>query len=200
VRPALEAAQLARVVAEARACRICAHALPLGANPVLRAAAGASLLIVGQAPGARVHASGLPWKDASGDRLRDWLGLSRELFYDESRIAILPIGFCYPGRNAAGADLPPRPECAPAWHGRIRPLMRRVRLTLLVGSYAQRFYLGAARAGSVAQTVRQFDRFLPDFVPLPHPSWHTRSWATRHAWFESRVLPEVRALVRAALE
>jgi len=142
--------RLAAVLAEARACTACDAELPHSPRPVLRAAAGARLMIVGQAPGTRVHETGIPWNDRSGDRLRDWLGLDRATFYDERRIAIVPMGFCFPGQDAKGGDLPPLKRCAPLWHPKLRPLLPRLTLTLLVGSYAQAYYLGAARQPGAA--------------------------------------------------
>lgn len=188
------------VLAEARSCRVCAPHLPLGPRPVLRASATARLLIVGQAPGTKVHATGIPWNDRSGDRLREWLGLDRDTFYDESRIAIVPMGFCYPGVDAQGGDKPPRHECGPLWHPRIRPLVPRVGLTLLIGQYAQRFYLGAARRPSMSETVAAWRDYLPDFLPLPHPSWRNTAWLRRNPWFEAELLPVLRERVRELLE
>ncbi len=190
---------LPELLAEVRACRACAAHLPLGPRPVLRAAASARLLIVGQAPGTRVHATGVPWNDPSGDRLRDWLDIGRDAFYDAARIAIVPMGFCYPGRDGNGGDLPPRPECAPLWHARLRALLPRVELTLLVGRYAQAYYLGARAGKRMAETVRAWRGFLPDFMPLPHPSWRARGWVARNPWFEAEVVPGLRAEKRRAL-
>ncbi len=190
---------LAELLAEVRACRACAAHLPLGPRPVLRAAASARLLIVGQAPGTRVHATGVPWNDPSGDRLRDWLDIGRDAFYDAARVAIVPMGFCYPGRDGNGGDLPPRPECAPLWHARLRALLPRVELTLLVGRYAQAYYLGARAGKRMAETVRAWRGFLPDFLPLPHPSWRTRGWVARNPWFEAEVVPALRAETRLLL-
>lgn len=187
-----DADRLADLLAEIRACDVCAAHLPLGPRPVLRASPTARLLIVGQAPGTRVHASGVPWDDASGDRLRSWLALDREAFYDERRIAIVPMGFCYPGTAARGGDLPPRPECAPLWHGRLAALMPRVELTLLVGSHAQAWYLGKNRGATMTATVADWRRHLPRFLPLPHPSWRNTGWLRRNPWFESELLPELR--------
>lgn len=187
---------LARVLREARACTLCADRLPLGPRPVLRASATARLLIVGQAPGTRVHATGIPWNDPSGDRLRDWLGLERDVFYDESRVAIVPMGFCYPGRDANGADRPPIPDCAPTWHPRIVPALKEVRLTLLVGAYAQRHYLGARGEPTVARTVERWPAYLPAYFPLPHPSWRTTGWERARPWFRRDLLPELRDRVR----
>ena len=186
---------LAATLAEVRGCRVCAAHLPLGPRPVLRAAATARLLIVGQAPGTRVHATGIPWNDRSGDRLRDWLALDRDTFYDESRIAIVPMGFCYPGVDRRGADRPPRPECAPLWHPRLRPLLPEVRLTLLVGRYAHAYYLGKRRKATVDRTVAAWPEYLPAFLPLPHPSWRNTGWLKRNPWFAADLLPDLRRLV-----
>jgi uracil-DNA glycosylase len=179
---------------EARACRVCAHHLPHEPRPVLRAAASARLLIVGQAPGRRVHESGIPWNDPSGDRLRAWLDMPREDFYDESRVGIVPMGLCYPG-TVDGADLPPRPECAPLWQRRVRSHLPHIGLTLLVGAYAQAFHLGARRRASMTKTVGAFGDYLPDFLPLPHPSWRNTAWLRRNPWFEADLLPVLRARV-----
>lgn len=188
---------LADVAAAARACRLCAESLPLGPRPVLRAGPDARLLIVGQAPGTRAHETGLPWNDASGDRLRDWMGIGRDAFYDETRVALVPMGLCYPGRLPRGGDRPPRPECAPTWHARLRAGLPRIELTVLAGAYAQRHYLGSRGGASVAATVAAWRRFLPDRLPLPHPSWRTRGWVARNPWFETDLLPELQARVAA---
>jgi uracil-DNA glycosylase len=187
------------LLARARACHVCAAELPLGPRPVFRLAESARLLIVGQAPGTKVHATGIPWNDPSGDRLRGWLALDRDAFYDTARIAILPTGLCYPGRLPQGGDAPPRPECAPLWHPPLRARLRNLRVTLLVGSYAQAHDLGARRATSMTETVRRFADYLPEFFVLPHPSWRTLGWARRNPWFEQEVIPELRKRVRAAL-
>jgi len=187
-----------RLLTEVRSCRICEAHLPNAPRPVLRASPTASLLIVGQAPGRRVHESGIPWNDPSGDLLRKWLLLARDEFYDEHRIAIIPVGFCYPGTGDSG-DLPPRPECAPHWHPRLRAQLPAIRLTLLVGSYAQGYYLGARRKNTLAQTVRARSEYLPEFFPLPHPSPRNRRWMKNNAWFERDVLPQLRKRVKACL-
>lgn len=187
--------ELLRALREARDCTLCAPRLPLGPRPVLRASVTARLLIVGQAPGTRVHATGIPWNDPSGDRLRDWLGLDRDTFYDETRIAIVPMGLCYPGRDPRGGDRPPRPECAPLWQPRIRALLPELRLTLLVGAHAQALYLKGRRPGGLTETVAAWRSFLPEFLPLPHPSWRNTAWLTRHQWFASELLPELRRRV-----
>lgn len=193
------APDLEGLVAAARACRVCAAQLPLGPRPVLRAEATARLLIVGQAPGTKVHETGIPWNDPSGERLRDWLAVDRETFYDAARIAIVPMGFCYPGRDSRGGDRPPRRECAPLWHPPLRAALPEVALTLLVGQYAQAFYLGARRRGSLSETVRAWRDVLPEFLPLPHPSWRNTGWLKRHPWFAAELLPELRARVHALL-
>jgi uracil-DNA glycosylase/uncharacterized protein YeaO (DUF488 family) len=189
---------LPRLLAEIRACRICADTLPLGPRPVLQAGHGARLLIVGQAPGTKVHASGVPWDDASGKRLREWLGIDRETFYDPSQVALVPMGFCYPGRGTGG-DNPPRPECAPLWHARLFALLPDVQLTLLVGQYAQRWFLGARRKASLTDTVEAWREYAPEYVPLPHPSPRNTHWFQRHTWFEHDVLPGLRERVAATL-
>jgi uracil-DNA glycosylase len=191
-------AQFRRLLSEVRACRICEAHLPNPPRPVLRASPTSRLLIVGQAPGRRVHESGIPWNDPSGNLLREWLRLDRDAFYDERRIAIIPVGFCYPGTGESG-DLPPRPECAPHWHSRLRARLPAVRLTLLVGSYAQAYYLGARRKKTLAETVRARSEYLPEFFPLPHPSPRNRLWMKNNAWFEREALPQLRRRVNACL-
>lgn len=165
---------------------------------MLQASADARLLIIGQAPGSRVHASGIPWDDDSGERLRDWTGISRETFYDAAKVAMVPMGLCYPGKGNGG-DLPPRRECAPLWHDRLRAAMPRVRLTLLVGQYAHKGYLPPPLRPSVTEAVRRFDAAPKDLFPLPHPAWRSRLWMQRHPWFEADVLPVLRVRVREAL-
>ena len=190
---------LGALLAETRACRLCAKHLPLGPRPVLRARATARLLIVGQAPGTKVHESGVPWNDASGERLRAWLALPPEVFYDEARVAIVPMGFCYPGRDARGGDLPPRPECAPEWHPRLLAHLGRLGLTLLVGGYAQKYYLGRRAKGSVTATVAAWRDYLPGYLPTPHPSWRTTGWLNKNPWFEAELVPELRRRVGALI-
>lgn len=190
---------LQRVVAEARACTLCAKELPLGPRPVLRVAPEARVLLVGQAPGTKVHASGLPFDDASGERLRDWMGIDRAEFYGNPRLAILPSGLCYPGRDARGGDKPPMKICAPTWHPRLRPLLPNVALTLLVGGYAQVFYLGQRRKESLTATCQAWRDYLPEYLALPHPSWRNTGWLKRHPWFEREVVPELRRRMRMLL-
>ncbi|MEO9130027.1 MAG: uracil-DNA glycosylase family protein [Sphingomonas sp.] len=177
------------LLARVRACDACGDALPLGPRPVLQLSSTAKILIASQAPGTRVHASGIPFDDPSGDRLRAWMGLTKEEFYDASRIAILPMGLCYPGRSKQGGDAPPRPECAPLWRDLLLDQLPALSLTLLVGTYAQNHVLGSGR---MAERVRSFHFHLPDYFPLPHPSWRSGIWATRNPWFEADVVPQLR--------
>jgi uracil-DNA glycosylase len=188
---------LDRLLAEVRACTRCAAALPLGPRPVLRGSATARLLIISQAPGTAVHQTGLSFNDRSGDRLRFWLGIDRATFYDEARIAIMPMGLCYPGRAPAGGDLPPRPECAPLWHERVLRRLPAVALTLLVGSYAIEHYLPGHP--SMTAAVAAWRDALPRFLPLPHPSWRTTAWERKNPWFGEELLPELRRRVAALL-
>jgi uracil-DNA glycosylase len=180
---------------EAKACTACADRLPHAPRPVFLVGRAARLLIVGQAPGRRVHQTGVPWNDPSGDVLRAWLGMDRAAFYDTARIALVPVGLCYPG-TVDGVDLPPCPRCAPLWQPRFRAALPHVRLTLLVGSYAHAYYLGKARGRSVGETVRAWRRYLPGFLPLPHPSWRNRGWLQRNPWFEREVIPALRKRVK----
>lgn len=183
------------LLAQVRACRVCEDVLPLGPRPVFQMLPSARILIASQAPGSKVHASGIPFSDPSGNRLRDWMGFSEERFHDAETIAILPMGLCYPGRKASG-DAPPRPECAPLWRDRLLAAMPAIRLTLLVGSYAQNYTLGA---GGVTERVRDFSAYLPRYFPLPHPSWRVTVWSRKHPWFEAEVLPALRAAIQQAL-
>lgn len=189
-----DAPALAALLEEIRACRLCAAQLPLGPRPVLRASASARLLVVGQAPGTRVHASGIPWDDASGKRLREWLGMDPATFYDETRVAIVPMGFCYPGTGASG-DLPPRPECRRTWHPRLLPLLPHIEFTLLIGQYAQAHFLGARRKASLTETVRAWREYWPEWLPLPHPSPRNVGWFKANPWFADEVLPALRERV-----
>jgi uracil-DNA glycosylase len=187
---------------EVGACRICRDSplgppLPHDPRPVLRPSATARICICSQAPGVRVHASGMPFTDPSGDRLRAWLQLCPEEFYDQARIAIVPMGFCFPGHDSAGGDLPPRKECARSWHARLFTAMPQLELVLLVGSYAQRWHLGEAGRGTMTEIVASWRTLLaarsrPRYVPLPHPSWRNNAWITAHPWFERELLPHLR--------
>lgn len=181
--------KLIRLLDEISRCRHCAD-LPLGPNPVLRAASSARVLVIGQAPGTKVHATGIPWNDPSGDRLREWMGLDRETFYDTSRIAIIPMGLCYPGKSRSG-DLPPRPECAPKWHPALFALLPNIQLTLLIGQYAQNYYLGKSK-DTLTDRVKNFEKYLPHYFPLVHPSPRNTLWLKRNPWFEDDVIPALR--------
>ena len=192
------ARELDALLREIRACRLCEAHLPLGPRPVLAASASARLLIVSQAPGARVHETGIPWNDASGRRLREWLQLDEAMFYDARRVAIVPMGFCYPGRAGSG-DAPPRPECRATWHPRLLPLLREVEFTLSIGQYAQAWCLGARRKATLTETVCAWREYLPDNMPLPHPSPRNVGWFKANPWFEAEVLPALRERVHAVL-
>lgn len=192
------AGALDRLVSEIAACRVCAHALPHEPRPVVWVRADARILIAGQAPGRRVHETGLPWNDPSGDRLRAWLQMDRETFYDKGNIAVAAMGFCYPG-TVKGADLPPRPECAPLWRPRLLPLLKNIRLKLLVGAHAHRYHLGVAVKGTLGETVRAWRDYPADVMPLPHPSWRNSAWLKRNPWFETELLPELQRRVSSAL-
>ena len=183
---------------EITACRLCEAHLPAGIRPVTQFSSTARLLIVGQAPGSKVHASGIPWDDASGDRLREWTGLTRAQMYDPAQVAMMPMGFCYPGK-ASGGDKPPRRECAPQWHERVLDELPRNRLTLLVGTYAQAYYLPQVRRLSMTDRIRRWREFLPDTIPLPHPAWRSAIWMKKHPWFERDILPELRRRVAAQI-
>lgn len=191
---------LESLLAEVRACRICEAHLPLGPRPILRARESARILIAGQAPGTRVHETGIPWNDPSGDRLRAWLHVDRETFYDESCIAIIPSGFCYPGRNPRGGDLPPRPECAEHWLQPLLELLPHIELTILAGTYAQRLHLGERIKPSLTETVHAWREYAPNYVPLPHPSFRNNMWLKKNPWFEHDVLPYLRNRVHENLD
>ena len=175
---------------EIKSCTICAEHLPLGPRPIVQFSAKSRILIIGQAPGTKVHASGVPWDDDSGDRLRDWLGLDKDRFYDPDAVALMPMGFCYPGK-ASGGDAPPRKECAPQWHDKVLATLPDDRLTLLVGSFAQAAYLPETRKLSLTERVKRSAQFAP-FLPLPHPSWRVRMWIAKNPWYESETLPALR--------
>lgn len=201
--------ELDDLVAAIRACRVCVERplgrpLPHAPRPVLRASANARLAVCSQAPGTRVNASGVPFTDPSGDRLRAWMGVSPEEFYDVARVAIVPMGFCFPGQDAKGGDLPPRSECAALWHRRLFATMPQIELVLAVGSYAQAFHLGEARGKTLQETMLHWREHLtsrrrPRVLPLPHPSWRNNAWLTRNPWFEAELLPVLRREVRCLL-
>lgn len=200
---------LDRLADEIRACRICidnprGRPLPHEPRPVVVPSATARILIAGQAPGTRVHASGLPFNDASGDRLRDWMAVTRDEFYDASLFSMAPMGFCFPGQDAKGSDLPPRRECAPAWRAKLIGLMPQVELVLVIGGYAQAWHLGAARPPSLSETMENWRAIFeaspgPKILPLPHPSWRNTGWLKKRPWFETDLLPFLRAEIRGRL-
>jgi uracil-DNA glycosylase len=187
------------LVDEIRACTVCAPHLPRGPRPIVRGRPSARLLIISQAPGTRVHETGLSFNDRSGDRLRAWLALDRTTFYDETRVAVVPMGFCYPGRDGKGGDLPPRRECAPLWHVRLLACFPAIELTLLVGSYAIDYYLAGSAARSMTEAIARWHDFLPKYFVLPHPSWRTTRWLRDNPWFEKEALPELRVRVTRAV-
>lgn len=180
---------------EIKACKICEEHLPMGANPVIAASKTAKLLIIGQAPGRRVHVSNIPWNDPSGDRLRDWLGIDKETFYDRSKIAIVPMGFCYPGTGKSG-DLPPRKECAIHWHQKLLKAMPNIELTLLIGNYAQKYYLKKTYKKNLTTTVMAYEEYLPKYLPLPHPSPRNQYWMKKNDWFPYEVLPILKSTIK----
>lgn len=189
---------LGSLLKEVRACTLCADDLVDGVRPVVRAKSSARILIAGQAPGSKVHATGVPFDDPSGDRLRDWMNVDSELFYDESKIALIPMGFCYPGKGKSG-DLPPRPICAETWRQRILDGLPDIQLTLVIGQYAQAWHLDKVEK-NLTETVRAFRSYGPDVLPLPHPSPRNNIWLKRNDWFEAEVLPDLRARVSRALD
>lgn len=186
------------LLAEARACTICAAQLPHGVRPILQIHPQSRILIAGQAPGRKVHESGVPFNDASGDRLRDWMGVTREVFYDSRQIAILPMGFCFPGTGKSG-DLPPRPECALAWREQIFGHLPHLEVTLVIGQYAQAYHMSQERT-ALTEKVRSWQSYWPKIIPLPHPSPRNNIWLNRNLWFEEELLPMLRRRVSEALE
>ncbi len=191
--------KLDNLLNEVRACRICETELPLGPNPILRAKRSAKILIVGQAPGVKVHESGIPWNDPSGKRLREWMKVDEQTFYDPAKVAIIPMGFCYPGKGSSG-DLPPREECAPMWHKKLLTHLPNIKTTLLIGQYAQKYYLSDSKSASVTETVMNWKHYMPDYFPLPHPSPRNTLWLKKNSWFEQKTIPQLRKYLRAALK
>lgn len=187
-----------KLLTEIRACTICEEYLPLGANPVLQASKLSRLLIIGQAPGTKVHKSGIPWDDASGNQLRSWLNVDKETFYNANKIALVPMGFCYPGKGKSG-DLPPRPECAEQWHTQLLKQMKSIELTILIGQYAQAYYLPRNSYKNLTETVRAYQQFLPQYLPLPHPSPRNRFWLAKNPWFNDEVVPALQTIVQKAI-
>jgi uracil-DNA glycosylase len=191
--------KLSRLLTEIRACTVCAEHLRLGPRPVLEARHSARILIAGQAPGTRVHETGIPWNDPSGNRLREWMNIDRETFYDDRRIAIIPMGFCYPGRGKSG-DLPPRPECADLWMDRLMDALPNVELVIAIGQYSQAYHLGDKRKTTLTETVRSWRDYGKKYLPLPHPSPRNNIWLTKNAWFEKELLPVLRRRSKALLK
>jgi uracil-DNA glycosylase len=189
--------KLENLFQEIRRCNVCREHLPLGPHPIIRGTQSSRLLIISQAPGTRVHETGLSFNDASGDRLRSWLQLDRATFYDERQVAIMPMGMCYPGRDLRGGDMPPRSECASLWHEKVRRLLQNIKLTLLVGSYAQRYYLKDNL--NLTDTVKNWRSYLPGYLPLPHPSWRNNAWIEKNSWFEEELIPELRTRIKNIL-
>jgi uracil-DNA glycosylase family 4 len=191
--------ELDDLLKDIRGCTICAHAMPHEPRPIIQAASQARIMIVGQAPGTRVDASGKPFTDPSGDRLRDWMGVDEAVFYDASKIAIVPMGFCFPGLDDTGGDLPPRKECAPEWQDKVHALMPNIKMTLLVGQYAQRFHLGKKAYPTLTINVRKGAEFEPKYTPLPHPSWRNNAWLKGNPWFDECIIPKLRVRIKNAL-
>ncbi|MCB9231743.1 MAG: uracil-DNA glycosylase family protein [Bacteroidia bacterium] len=187
-----------QILNEIKGCSVCAAHLELGPNPVLAAAPQSKIVIIGQAPGRVVHQSGIPWDDKSGDNLRRWLGMDKSTFYDPKQVALIPMGFCFPGKGKSG-DLPPRTECAPLWHARLWSHLQEVKLTLLIGQYAQEYYLKGRTQPTLTETVERFENFLPEFFTLPHPSPRNNIWMKKNPWFGEKVLPELKKRVEVAL-
>ena len=191
--------KLETLLARVRECQLCEAVLPLGPRPIVRAQPSSQILIIGQAPGTRVHETGMPWNARSGDVLREWLDVDKATFYDESYFAIVPMGFCYPGVNPHGGDNPPRPECANTWHAALLAQLPNIKLTLLIGMYAQARYLAKEKKRSLTDTVAAWQDYEPNYLPLPHPSWRNLHWRRQNSWFEAEVVPELRSRVHALL-
>lgn len=187
-----------QLLSQIRSCTHCKEHLPLGPRPIVAAHPESKIIIIGQAPGTKVHQTGIPWDDPSGKQLRNWLGVSDEQFYDERLFAIVPMGFCYPGKGKSG-DLPPRPECAPQWHAPLMEQMPNLKLVILIGQYAQKHYLRDDMKGNLTETVKNYREFLPEYFVLPHPSPRNRFWLSKNPWFEEEVLPDLKKKVLESL-
>lgn len=187
-----------KLLQEIRSCTVCSKDLPLGPRPIVTASPLSKIVVIGQAPGTAVHASGTPWDDPSGRRLREWMGISDTDFYDTSKIAIIPMGFCYPGKGKSG-DLPPRPECAPLWHKPLFNYINDIRLTLLIDQYAQKYYLQDKAERTLTETVRNYNQYLPEFLPLPHPSPRNNVWLAKNEWFEQKLVPKLQNIIASTL-
>ncbi len=193
------AESLTRLLSDIRACRVCESELEHGAKPIVRASKTARICIVGQAPGLRAHNSGVPYSDPSGNRLREWMGIDPDSFYDQSRIAIVPMGFCFPGYDKHGGDKPPRKECVAHWRTRLFETLPPIELTLLVGSHAQNWHLGVRAKTTMTETVHAWRDYRPRYIPLPHPSWRNSAWLNKNPWFATELLPYLRSRVRRSL-
>ncbi|MFD0863235.1 uracil-DNA glycosylase family protein [Sungkyunkwania multivorans] len=180
-------------------CELCKAHLPLGPYPIVAAHSKVKVVIISQAPGGKAHRTGIPWDDPGGQQLRKWLGVTDEEFYEKTRFAFMPMGFCYPGKGVSG-DLPPRPECAPLWHKALLERMSNLQLAILVGQYSQKYYLAKAMRKNLTETVKAFEDYLPTYLPLPHPSPRNRFWLTKNPWFEEEVLPALRTIVKKIIE
>lgn len=187
-----------QLLSQIRSCTHCKEHLPLGPRPIVAAHPESKIIIIGQAPGTKVHQTGIPWDDPSGKQLRNWLGVSDEQFYDERLFAIVPMGFCYPGKGKSG-DLPPRPECAPQWHAPLMEQMPNLKLVILIGQYAQKHYLRDDMKGNLTETVKNYREFLPEYFVLPHPSPRNQFWLSKNPWFEEEVLPDLKKKVLESL-
>jgi len=187
-----------KLLTEIRACEVCSRFLPNKPRPILQASTKSKILIVGQAPGQKVQNSGIPWADQSGNELRRWLNVTKEQFYNDELFALVPMGFCYPGKGAKG-DLPPRPECAPLWHQQLLKEMKYVKLTLLIGKYSQQFYLGKKFNSSLTENVKNYREFMPAYLPLVHPSPRNKIWQKKNPWFEIEVVPTIQEIVKGVL-
>ncbi len=188
-----------KLLIKIRGCEVCKAHLPLGPRPIVVAHPNAKIVIIGQAPGTKVHTTGVPWDDPSGKQLRKWLGVTDEVFYDETKIALIPMGFCYPGKGKSG-DLPPRTECAPLWHESLFDAMTQLELVILIGTYAQKYYLGKGMKKTLTETVKSYKSYLPKYFPLPHPSPRNRFWLSKNPWFEERVILDLKEGVSAILK
>lgn len=187
-----------KILTEIRNCTVCEKFLPNRPRPIIQASSVSKIVIIGQAPGQKVQNSGIPWDDASGNNLRSWLGVDRQAFYNENVFALMPMGFCFPGTGKSG-DLPPRPECAPLWHQQVLKSMREIKLTLLIGQYAQKYYLKNSAKDTLTETVKSYEEYLPNFIPLPHPSPRNNIWLRRNEWFKENLMPVLQQKVESLL-
>ena len=188
-------ARLQKLTKKIRACELCKQHLPFEPNPIVRPSKKAKILIIGQAPGTKVHETSISWNDASGNQLRAWMDIDRDIFYNTDKVAIMPMGFCYPGKGKSG-DLPPRPECAPQWHESLLTLMPQIELVLLIGMYAQKYYLQDQRKTNLTETVKAWEDYMPKYLPMPHPSPRNKLWLKKNAWFERDVVPVLKSQVK----